>query len=131
MRGEHRFRRVRGGRIAYANVGVSSQPDAVWRIQWAPELEFYRHNELGAAMEAGVRLAARAHEARGGRLQCVKLVSFGFMPADTLPDAVECAAALASWQAWGHPETDARVDFLEEKWKVVFLPGIDDQNPSP
>jgi hypothetical protein len=117
--GDYRFLRSRGGVTSFALVGIQSRPGATWQIHWDGRLAALS-NVYGAAVRQGVMAAAHEHEFRGGSPQTVDVVSLIETASDTRPDAVECAAALAAWTTWGHPEAEARVEWLHGRWKVSF-----------
>lgn len=120
MRGDYRFMKSRNGILGFAAVSVESEPSTRWDIRWSDEadLQALRH-VFGAAVEEGVRLAAVDHEKAGGAPQRVEILALGHNPADTRPDAVRCAAAVAAWKPWGHDDATARFQH-EAEWAVTF-----------
>ena len=125
MRGECKFVRHRHGLTAFARVDVVARPEAVWSFPWEVEpkthgLYAIPQHFFGNALESGLRAAAREHGARGGTPHCLTVVSTGCVPADTLEDAVACAATLAAWKALGHDEAETVVEFVDGQWRVRF-----------
>lgn len=116
---EHKFFRVKHGIASFAVVGVSSHPSAAHTISWSESASGLR-SAYGSAVEKGVRIAATEHERRNGPPHAVEIISIADAPADTKPDAVTCAAALAAWKSWGHAEAEAVVVFEDGEWRVTF-----------
>lgn len=112
------------GVTSFAVVEVSSRPSDERMIVWGAATSHLKEM-YDTAVDQGVEVAAQEHERRGGQPQRVEVVSLTDNPADTRPDAVACAAAIAAWKSWGHPEGDASVVFEEGAWKVAFLRRLD------
>jgi hypothetical protein len=72
-------------------------------------------------VEAGIRLAADEHQEGGGAAHRVRVLFIGHSPPDTLPDAVACAAALATWRSLDHDADLARIEY-HDGWRVSFPP---------
>ena len=119
MTGEYRFLRTRSGVTAFASVALASQPSTAWDIAWS-ESAAQLKRVYESAVEAGVRLAAHEHRRRGGKPESVTVVRLVETAADTKPDAVACAAAMAAWKAWGGSESEAKIVFDAGRWQVVF-----------
>ena len=118
MISRHRFLHTRDGVTSFALVGVTSQPSDDWIVEWHGSVT--RYKDLDAAAEEGVDIAVREHEHRGGEPHLIEIVELIETPVDTRADAVRCAAALATWKALGHSESDANVMFEEGEWRVTF-----------
>lgn len=115
MRSDYKF--IRHGRriSAYARVVLESTPAAESAVVWAPELSGYR-KIYGVQVEEGIRAALTA--AGGAWLVTVELIHDA--PADTMPDHVRCAAALAAWTSFGHSDSEVLVEERGETWSVSF-----------
>lgn len=116
MEGQYKMFRTKNGKTAFAVVGViarSSGEDIFWKASVAG---------FRSSIEAGVRLALREHLQYGGTSQSIEICKFVQNPADTMEDAVECAATLATWKALGHAEGEAKIVFQENRWNVSFSP---------
>ncbi|MFO0807654.1 MAG: hypothetical protein U0746_03440 [Gemmataceae bacterium] len=115
MIGRHKFRRIRGGVASFAEVWVDVSPapglpQVEDGLPAAPDTDAGEVNAridptwVNAAL-AGVRTALAARAAtNGGTAYRAVLVRVVGTAADTLPDAVSCAAGLATWEALGSPE---------------------------
>lgn len=124
MRGEYKFVRTRGGVLGFAIVTLESEPSVTWRVVWHDEDQLTAlRAPFGSAVESGIKAAAEAHERSGGVPQRVEILAIGHNPADTRPDAVSCAAAIAAWKAWGHDPAQAQVEYTDG-WKVAFAPPV-------
>lgn len=114
----HRFLHTYDGVTSFAIVGVALQPSPAWSVQWNDSVP--RYNEFDTAVEEGVRNAAREHERQEGEPHIVQIMELVETLADTRADAVRCAAAIATWKALGHSESDANVLFEGGQWQVTF-----------
>jgi hypothetical protein len=122
MRGEHKFVRTRGGILGFALVTLESEPSVTWQVVWHDEQELTAlRAPFESAVDSGIKIAAAAHELRGGAPQRVEILAIGHNPADTRPDAVTCAAAIAAWKSWGQDPAQAQVEYLDG-WTVAFGP---------
>lgn len=119
MKGESRFFRTRGGLVAYAQVAVFSEPAAASTIEWPAKLETMKR-VWGQDVERGIQLAAAAREKRGGGCHRIHVEQVVDIPADTKPDAMTCAAAIAAWKSWGGSEDDLSVTHDDGTWRVQF-----------
>jgi hypothetical protein len=120
MTGDHKFVQTKDGVLGFAVVSLDSHPNERWEVAWHDDdqLEALRR-VFGPAVEAGIRLAAAAHDKHGGPPQMVEVLSIGHNPADTRSDAVVCAAAMAAWKSWGHDPNLASVEY-EQGWRISF-----------
>jgi hypothetical protein len=119
MSGAYRFLQTRDGKTAFALVRLESRPNYVWKTILGPGLEGVQAR-YGEALRNGIDAAAFAHAQRGGAAQIVEVTALEYTEADTRPDAVKCAAALAAWKSWNHPEADAFVHYVDGEWSVSF-----------
>lgn len=115
----YRFMRTHEGITAFATIEVTSQDSDVWSVTWDDSAS-HLQSIYGNAVNAGVQLAATAHEQRGGFPQQIMITSLVETLSDTKPDAVMCATALALWKAWGYSELDTVISFADGKWGVRF-----------
>ncbi len=125
IRTKHRFLRwMGGGAVSFAEVAVDLQPSSTWTITWDNltynDSEYSYTGFYNTSIEEGVDIAAREHERRGGEPYLVGIVELIDQPVDTREDAVRCAAALATWKALGHSESEANVVFENGEWRVTF-----------
>lgn len=119
MTGEYRFLRHQGGVTAFARVSIESRPNDVWTtiLDALPEGD---RAEYAAALEGGIDVAASAHTQRGGAPQIVAVTVLEQVFVDTKADAVRCAAAMAAWKSWDHPEADGLIRFADGEWGITF-----------
>jgi hypothetical protein len=135
MRGHHRFLRTKNGLSSFAHVEVdlttcATEPLAI--IDALPETPNASQGEVNrctapawvdAAVE-GIRNAVGKAQSLGVPLdhEQVRLVKLLGTPADTRADAIQCAAALATWQAiaevWNVPTLE--VIFGHGAWSIQY-----------
>jgi hypothetical protein len=114
------FRRTRDGVTSFARVTVSTRENVAWTVDWSDDARPLR-DVYGAEMEAAIEKAASALRARGGAPSAVRIDAIVETLADTKPDAVACAAAIAAWKAWYCDESKAIVEVDGAgKWSVTF-----------
>lgn len=125
MKAEYRFLRTHQGRTAFAKIGVEAEIAEDWNIsvRIAPEdIELF-----AGAIVNGVAIAIRQQErVQDVRYQIV-VTSLLHTISDTTLDAVECAAAVATWKSLGGTEDDAFITFENERWCVTF--GVNPPRP--
>lgn len=119
MRAEYKFLRTRAGVTSFAVVGIDSSPSDSWSLSWNRQL-LDLERVFGDAVEEGVMLAAREHTKQGGNPQQVEVISLMQTYVDTCPDAVVCAAAVATWKSLGHPEASICIKFQDGQWMPSF-----------
>ena len=120
MTASYTFRRTHGGVTSFARVTVSALEGAAWRIEWSEDARPLR-SVYGSEADAAIERAADALRARGGAPSAVRIDAIVETLADTKPDAVACAAAIASWKAWSGDESKANVERDDAgKWRVSF-----------
>jgi hypothetical protein len=93
---------------------VSSPSSDSLKILWPDDLVFYE-KFYAQTVRDGVQLAVHWHGS--GNNWIFKILTFTEFPADTLPDAVRCASAMAAWKALGHAEEELTFEF-DGEWKV-------------
>jgi hypothetical protein len=119
MKAEYKFLRTRDGTTSFAKIDLVSEPSPAWGVTWSSSI-VHAKSTFGDAVERGIRVAASAHEKAGGAPQSVEVVALADTVSDTRTDAVVCAAALAAWSSWGHPESDVIVAYQDGEWRVLF-----------
>lgn len=122
MIGAFRFLRTFQGSVKFADVSVASTPAARLEVSWAAGLDPLQRL-YGGAVADGVGIAFDEHRRRGGTPHAVEVTALRESPADTTADAVKCAAAIACWKSWGHPESEATLVNVAGEWNVSFATG--------
>jgi hypothetical protein len=148
MKGEYRFRKVQGGRMYFARVEVEVVPcgDAVAVVNGLPETADPDAGEVRRGLDPsweeaaldGIRialgwagydgsqaepvlkkvpLAPLAAVGSGSRAVLLRLVG---TLADTRPDVIRCAAALATWRALGAAGPEPEFSFDGRLWSLSF-----------
>jgi len=122
MLGAYKFMRVTHGGMRFASVTVSSEPAETSAIS-LDALEERLRNHWKAPLEDGIRLALLRHEELGGPAASVSLQTLIYTIVDTTPDALTCAAGVATWKALGHLEAEASLQLVDGRWALSFLSG--------
>ncbi|MEZ4449988.1 MAG: hypothetical protein R3B09_10960 [Nannocystaceae bacterium] len=123
MNARRRFLQTRSGVTAFAEVEVrlvpAAAPAAVDRLD--PAAGACAPSWIAAALRGALRVA-EALVARG-RIAAVEvqLVSLRGSPVDTREDAVECAAALAVWEAAAILDPPPEPVFAAGRWSLPEL----------
>lgn len=123
MKGEYRFLRAHHGRMGFAKVVLRASSAKAWSI------EFGRSADKavavhGDSLREGIMLAAHEYEKLGGACHRVEVESLVDSVADTSPDVVRCAAAVAAWKALGRNESEVVVVHGRHGWEVSFVPAL-------
>jgi len=114
---EYKMLRTKGGKTAFAIVGVTAHEGQ--GIRWHESLSIVRRL-YETPVETGIERALREHMERGGPNRSIEVTKLVESPSDTKEDAVRCASALATWKALGHLESESRIVFQGENWDVLF-----------
>lgn len=123
MISHYTFRRTYSGVTSFARVTVSTQDGTPWRVDWSDEAQ-PRRRTYGIEAEAAIEQAASALRALGGVPVAIRIDAIVETLADTKPDAVACAAAIAAWKAWQCDESNASVERASNgRWIVTFAAG--------
>jgi hypothetical protein len=118
VRADFRFLRAGKGTSRFARVVLTATPAAQWETHL--QLQGDQAAYHGEAIRAGIALASAAHAERGGPPHRIELEELIETAVDTMPDAVECAVAVAAWIALGHDEGEACFAFADGRWQVSF-----------
>lgn len=119
MKASSTFVRLKNGRTSFAVVGVETLPVADPLAGWAAELTHHARF-YDEAIQRGVSDALGWHMRSGGAPASFLVIEFIELYVDTKPDAVQCAATTAAWQALGHDAAQLRYEFIGDEWRVSY-----------
>jgi hypothetical protein len=116
---EYRFLRTRDGATRFAKVTVVSTEASAWSTTLSEGLQ-----ELGAvygqAIQNGLSLVIAEQNRQNGQAYAIVVTGLIETAADTSPDVVECAVAVATWKSFGKDERDMSIGFDGGRWKATF-----------
>ncbi len=113
---EYRFLQTRDGITRFAKATVFSTECQTWGVTLVEETSTFHRK----AVYDGVYLAIAEQSQRNGTRYAVVVTSIVETAADTSPDAVECAVAIATWMSFGREARDLSVRFEQGRWNVLF-----------
>ena len=109
----------RNGAIRFARVTISSEVAPQWSVSLSGALDSLQA-EYGEAIRRGVSLALAEKTSRGGQNYRIEVVKLEATLSDTTNDAVECAAAIATWKSVGGEAGQFFEYFEAGRWSVKF-----------
>ncbi len=118
MEGSYKFFRMRQGIASFAEMSVRAVPNDTMIIDWPKKLD-PPMSTYADAITWGIALAYQQHQHFGGMPARIEVVEIVEVPVDTKADAVTCAAAVATWLALGHDESEIAFEF-KGGWTVSF-----------
>lgn len=119
MKSEYRFLRTQSGATSFARVTLSASPASEWCIEFdrvMPIVPAYLD-----ALRDGIAIAVREYERLGGVPHRIEVDALQETPADTSPDAVRCAATVATWKAFGREESRIVISYQTDHWETSFV----------